>query len=77
MKTHLDKAIKSIRERIDEQEFNNMVCSAMYERVPFSSIYQRETEEIVDALEEYGQDNDLPEGWWLEYGDIDDVIEML
>ena len=33
--------------------------------------------DIIDLLEEYGQDNDLPEGWWCEYGDIDDIVEQL
>ena len=77
MKTHLEKAIKSIRERIDEQEFNYMLCSAMLERASFSSMYPREADEIADALEEYGQDNDLPEGWWCEYGDINEIIALI
>lgn len=63
MKTHLEKAIESIRERIDEQEFNYMVCSAMRERAPFSYMYPREADEITDALE--------------EYGDIDDIVEQI
>lgn len=75
--THLEKAIESIRERIDEQEFNYMVCSAMRERVPFSYMYPREADEIADALEEYGQDNGLPEGWWCEECDIDEIIERI
>lgn len=33
--------------------------------------------EIYDLLEEYGEDNDLPEGWWMEYGDIDDIFLKL
>lgn len=32
---------------------------------------------IIDLLEEYGEDNDLPEGWWEEYGDIDDILMKL
>ena len=32
------------------------------------------TEEIHDLMEEYGQDNDLPEGWWYEQGDEDDIF---
>lgn len=27
--------------------------------------------EIYDLLEEFGAENDLPENWWLEYGDED------
>ena len=34
-------------------------------------------DEISDLMEEYGQDNDLQEGWWLEYGDTDDIFFAL
>lgn len=77
MATHIEKALEFIRKRIDEQEFNYMVCSAMRERASFSSMYPREADEIADALEEYGQDNDLPEGWWCEECDIDEIIERI
>ena len=30
--------------------------------------------QIYDLMEEYGEENDLPENWWLEYGDEDDVF---
>lgn len=39
-------------------------------------IHPYEESDIIDLLEEYGQDNGLPEGWWLEYGDIDDIVEQ-
>ena len=29
---------------------------------------------ITDLLEEYGSDNDLPEGWWESYGEMDDWL---
>lgn len=33
---------------------------------------------ICDLLEEYGHDNDLPEGWWLDYGDEEKwIFDML
>lgn len=28
---------------------------------------------VADCMEEYGQDNDLPEGWWLEQADEEDT----
>ena len=31
-------------------------------------------EKVIDLLEEYGDDNDLPEGWWQNYADIDDIL---
>lgn len=32
------------------------------------------SESICDSMEEYGADNELPEGWWLDYGDESDVF---
>ena len=32
---------------------------------------------IIDLLEEYGQDHDLPEGWYLDEYDADEVMLML
>ena len=32
---------------------------------------------VIDLLEEYGADNDLPEGWWENEGDIDDWLLKL
>lgn len=32
---------------------------------------------IIDLLEEYGDDHDLPEGWYLDEYDADDVMLML
>lgn len=30
--------------------------------------------EISGLMEEYGEDNDLAEGWWLEFGDETDIF---
>lgn len=32
---------------------------------------------IRDLLEEYGEENDLPEGWWESEGDLDDWLYEL
>lgn len=29
-------------------------------------------DKIFDLLEEYGEDNDLPEGWWQDEGSIEE-----
>lgn len=73
----LAKALSHVRKRVDMQYINLCIVSAMEMRCPFSLAYPLVADNISDLLEEYGQDNDLPEGWWCEYGDIDDIIEML
>lgn len=32
---------------------------------------------VRDLLEEYGEENDLPEGWWENEGDLDDWLYEL
>lgn len=32
---------------------------------------------IYDLLEEYGDDNDLPEGWWENYCELEDFFMEL
>ena len=32
---------------------------------------------IFDLLEEYGVDHDLPECWWGDFGDIEDIFMLI
>ena len=32
---------------------------------------------IIDLLEEYGDDHDLGEGWWMEECEIDDIVLLI
>lgn len=75
--TYLEKALDYVREHIDIQYINYCVVRAMEMRCPFSLAFPLESDDITDLLEEYGQDNDLPEGWWFEYGGIDDIVEQI
>lgn len=77
MKTHFDNALDYVRRYVDMPYINNCIVRAMEMRCPFSHAFPLEVDDITDLLEEYGEDNDLPEGWWLEYGDIDDIVEQL
>lgn len=74
---HLEKALNHIRENLDMGFINFCTWKAMEMRCPFSLAYPLVADDITDLLEEYGEDNDLSEGWWCEYGGIDDIIEML
>ena len=39
--------------------------------------YNIDDDKIIDLLEEYGDDHDLPEGWWEEEADIDDIVLLI
>lgn len=43
--------------------------------IPDSNIV--DDSKITDLLEEYGDDNDLPEGWYLEEYDASEVLMMI
>lgn len=77
MNTHFGKALDYVRMYVDMTYINHCIVRAMEMRCPFSLAFPLEADAIADLLEEYGQDNDLPEGWWCEYGDINDVIEQI
>ena len=73
---HIDKALQYIRdnktwsdeeEKVALQRIDHYRCS-----IDFAS--PSICEEIHDLMEEYGEDNDLEEGWWLEFGDEDDIF---
>lgn len=60
-----NKAWNIIEEDIACEKMNDWRCG-------IAQVSQRISDGIQDLLEEYGNDNDLPEGWWMEYGDVDD-----
>jgi hypothetical protein len=75
--THIEKAIKYIRENVDMEQVGYMIVQSKLQRMPVSFMYASFADDISDLLEEYGQDNDLPEGWWCEECDIEEIIERI
>ena len=76
---HYKKAIKYVRENrtwSDAQEQVALEKINLY-RCDISFACPEIADEINDFMEEYGQDNDLNEGWWLEYGNVDDIFFAL
>jgi len=77
-RTALAEALDYVREQLDEDElliYKATVSKNLNHRMPVSE--GLDDGKIIDLLEEYGEDNDLPEGWWEEYGDIEDVLMKL
>lgn len=70
-------AIAHVRANVDMDDVRRAMTIIDRQRCP---LYQADPSldcQIYDLMEEYGEDNDLPEGWWLEYVDIDDIIVNL
>ena len=71
-------ALDYVRSQLDEwrlEEYRAQINSA-YEYHTTPTAYA-DFDHIRDLLEEYGQENDLPEGWWENEGDLDDWLYEL
>ena len=73
----LGEALAFVKSKLDPSD----VCVAnerMAEwRCPLNHAHEALFNQIQDFLEEFGDDNDLPEGWWMEYGEIEDLYYKL
>ena len=63
------KIIDFISSQVDMDRVNLAVKYMYYHREPLSRVNPDLYDEIQDLLEEYGEDNELPEGWYL----LDDI----
>ena len=63
------KIIDFISSQVDMDRVNLAVKRMYYQRAPLSHVDPGLYDQITDLLEEYGEDNDLPEGWYL----LDDI----
>ena len=78
-KSELDKAIDYVREQMDEDDMAILQaemnkCYKMH-LIPNENVIG--CDKVIDLLEEYGQDNDLPEGWWEEECEMDEILVKL
>lgn len=66
-----------MRDNVDMRAVHRAFVEAMEMRCPIEIHAPAMVDDITDLLEEYGQDNDLPEMWWAEYYDVVEIIEKL
>jgi len=79
MEEHYKKAIEYVR---DNHEWSEACEEYAWEcidkmRCPITMVSDEISNEIRELMDEYGQNNDLPEDWWMELGDEDDVFSNL
>lgn len=68
-------AIEAISPSIDEDQARLAIRHMFYNRTPLYMEDPDLCDKIHDLMEQYGEDNDLSEGWWLEYvGEEDSVL---
>lgn len=77
--TTIEKAIRYIQLYKtwydEEEEIANEKMAMM--RCSLDMVAPNIYDGIHDLLEEFGEDNDLGEGWWQEYGEIEDIYFKL
>ena len=72
------KAVAYINEQL-EPEDKAIIC-AMVEKnfkLHLNPAHDIDDMKIIDLLEEYGDDHDLGEDWWMEECDIDDIVLLI
>lgn len=74
----MKEALKYVREQLDEDEltiYKATVSKNLNQRMDAST--GLDDCKIIDLLEEYGENEEMPEGWWEEFGEIDDWLLKL
>lgn len=70
-------AIIYVRTNVDMNDVERALSIIDHQRCP---LYQADPNldcQIYDLMEEYGQDNDLPECWWMSEIDEDDILFLI
>lgn len=72
------KAVAYINEQL-EPEDKAIICAKVDKNFKqhMNPAYGIDDGKIIDLLEEYGDDHDLPEGWWMEECDMDDIVLLI
>lgn len=74
---NIDKALAYVRKNVDIDYINYIVQKSMQMRCPPSLVDALLADDIRDLLDDYSMDNDLPNDWWCEWCDIDEIIERI
>lgn len=79
MDKHLKEALKYVREN---KKWSNAEEEVALEKIGNMRLNIHEaapdiSNNIAELMDEYGQNEDLEEDWWREFGDEDDIFFML
>lgn len=72
--THLEQAIDYIKDNVRELHVLDVFNQMYDQHSSLRAVDPRLGDEIYDLMEEYGEDNDLPENWWLN--EVEDEEEI-
>lgn len=72
-----DKAIEYLLGNIDNDWCDRVYTNMFNNHLPMNVADNKMSYTIMDLLEEFGEDNYLPEGWWWEIGDDCDWFDLM
>ena len=75
--TDFELALEYVREHVDSVRIEKAKCILSTQNMELADVDEDLDTEIYDLMEEYGANNDLAEGWWLDEGTTEDVIVKL
>lgn len=75
--SHITKAIRKIKKEVSKTVIKIAYLKMSECRYPLYYADRELHDTIYDLLEEYGEDNDLGEGWWMYSGDIEDIFKKI
>ena len=75
-KTDIQKAIDYVRDNMDEDDMAILKAemNKCYNAHLIPSEDVMDCDKVVELLDEYGQENDLPERWWESECEIDEIL---
>ena len=74
---NINKALDYVRKNIDIDYINHIVLKSMQMGCPPSMVDASLADNVRDLLDDYSTDNDLPEDWWCNEFDIDEILKNL
>ena len=72
-----EKVLNYVRKNIDKDYLDYLSNKANAMRCPISLVDPLFADTVYDLLEEFVDDNELPENYWMEFVDIDDIFNEL
>lgn len=73
-KSNLQQALDYVREQMDDDKLAVVRAQRNMNWVRRILVQTDYDDEIQDLLEEWGVEHDLPEGWWANEADMEDIL---
>ena len=77
MESEVNKAVAYVSNNMDADELKVIKAQVNLAWETRQQITTSFDDEVEDLMEEYGEENDLPEGWWLNDCELDEVLIKL